>query len=110
MWSIGFSNYHGEYGSFDPSLLPSSIQLLRCTAKAVPGPCLGPASESAGRWALCERTDQRSAEGSATRGDACRGVFDWMVGCQRAEARHEVVETRRLELLTLSLQRRCSAG
>ena len=28
--SIGFSNYHGEYLIFRSSLLPSSIQLLRC--------------------------------------------------------------------------------
>jgi hypothetical protein len=39
---------------FRPSLLPSSIQLLRCTAEAVPRVALGPASLqlSAGRWAL----------------------------------------------------------
>lgn len=76
MWSIGFSNYHGEYGSFDPSLLPSSIQLLRCTAEAVPSRWDRPASESAGRWALLEHTDQGAAVRTAApeRGDGV--VFD----------------------------------
>ena len=43
-----------------PSLLPSSIQLLRCTAEAVPrvSPEARLLQLSAGRWALLERTDQ----------------------------------------------------
>ena len=47
---------------FRSSLLPSSIQLLRCTAEAVQGQLGRSSSESAGRWA------PGGAHGSGDRG------------------------------------------
>jgi hypothetical protein len=122
---------------FRPSLLPSSIQLLRCTAEAVPRVALGPLRSSCplvgGLW--LERTDQGETGGSRTRDDGSRTSLRTVDGVARgtrwvvpgldpdysivarvaAEVRGispltRVVETRRLELLTLSLQRRCSAS
>ena len=89
------------------ALLPSSIQLLRCTAEAVQDRRVGlPAILLVGGLAMMERTDQR-IEWPERRLHAL-GVY-WNVRWL-SQPTGAVVETRRLELLTLSLQRRCSAN
>ena len=110
--------------------LPNTIQLLRFGLSASTGPSRAP--PPAIRWSvgLCP-TDQRSDVGSDTKRrldlaeppyrqrlrSSSLGLhaplfsFFQVPRRQRRVLRFfQVVETRRLELLTLSLQRRCSAN
>ena len=77
-------HYHGEYMIFRSSLLPSSIQLLRCTAEAVRGPAMPglPAMPLVGElwWSARIRGSlscRRSAPSGVLRGSP---IFDLKVG------------------------------
>ena len=63
------------------------------------------AQRSAGRWPAGGRQDtEQGLDGGLVVSSGCPEIFDLQV------PRQELVETRRLELLTLSLQRRRSAN
>src|SRR5512135_2519785 len=124
---------------FRSLLLPSSIQLLRCTAEAVrrrepgsrrpSGPLVGGLRWSTrirGGCAVVPDTRRRLEDQPANRRTMSRRgtrrvvsgigpeLFDLSVYARTLTREvppiGKVVETRRLELLTLSLQRRCSSS
>ena len=69
------------------------------------------AQRSAGRWPAGGRqdTDQGLDDGPAV-ADPLRGGLGWSRDLLLLSGGGAMVETRRLELLTLSLQRRCSTS
>ena len=98
------------------SFLPNTIQLLRCGPTEV-GPPDGSTrgsivvQRSAGRWPPADgRTRIRGSMAARRAGRGSCVCLGWSRDLRCCGAGAAVVETRRLELLTLSLQRRRSAN